>query len=61
MMPNEPEKIIKCRHILLPKDCIRYQVTGEIAMEASDASRKQLMDVPERCWSGEVLSLLGID
>ncbi len=61
VMQHEPERFEKCRHILLPKDYIRYRLTGEIATEASDAAGTQLMDVPKRRWSGEVLSKLGID
>jgi xylulokinase len=58
---NEPEIYAKCRHILLPKDYIRYMLTGEFATEVSDASGMQLLDIPHRCWSDEVLSKLGID
>lgn len=58
---NEPEIYEKCRHILLPKDYIRYKLTGEFATEVSDASGMQLLDVPNRCWSDEVLGKLGID
>ena len=36
-------------------------LTGEFATEVSDASGMQLLDVPNRCWSDEVLSKLGID
>ena len=58
---HEPEIYAKCAHILLPKDFIRYKLTGEFATEVSDASGMQLLDVPNRCWSDEVISLLGID
>lgn len=58
---NEPENYAKCRHILLPKDYIRYKLTGEFATEVSDASGMQLLDVPNRCWSMEVCDALGID
>ena len=58
---NEPEIYEKCRHILLPKDFIRYRLTGEFATEVSDASGMGLLDVPNRCWSDEVLEKLGID
>ena len=58
---HEPELYEKCRHILLPKDYIRYKLTGEFATEVSDASGMNLLDVPQRQWSGEILSLLGID
>ena len=58
---NEPEIYRHCAHILLPKDYIRYKLTGEFATEVSDASGMQLLDVPGRCWSDEVLARLGID
>lgn len=58
---NEPEIYEKCAHILLPKDYIRYMLTGEFATEVSDASGMQLLDIPNRCWSDEVLSKLDID
>lgn len=58
---NEPEIYQKCAHILLPKDYIRYRLTGDFATEVSDAGGMQLLDVPRRCWSEEVLTKLGID
>ena len=58
---HEPEIYRKCRHILLPKDYLRYKLTGDFATEVSDASGMQLLDVPNRCWSDEVLTKLGID
>ena len=58
---HEPEIYEKCAHILLPKDYVRYMLTGEFATEMSDASGMQLLDVPNRCWSDEVLSKLSIE
>ena len=58
---NEPEIFEKCRHILLPKDYLRFILTGEYATEVSDASGMQLLDVPNRCWSSEICQRLGID
>lgn len=58
---NEPENYNKCSKILLPKDYIRYKLTGEFATEVSDASGMQLLDVPNRCWSDEVLDKLEIN
>lgn len=58
---HEPQFYAKCRHILLPKDYLRYKLTGDFASEMSDASGMQLLDVPNRCWSQEVLSALDID
>ena len=61
VMNNEPEIYEKARKILLPKDYIRFCLTGEYATEVSDASGMQLLDVPNRRWSDEVLQKLGID
>ena len=58
---HEPEIYEKCAHILLPKDYVRYMLTGDFATEVSDASGMQLLDVPNRCWSQEVLEKLEID
>lgn len=58
---NEPQNYERCRHILLPKDYIRFMLTGEYATEVSDASGMQLLDIPNRCWSDEVLQKLEID
>lgn len=58
---NEAENYKKCRHILLPKDYIRFVLTGEFATDVSDASGMQLLDVKNRCWSDEVLQKLDIE
>lgn len=58
---NQPDIYAKCAHILLPKDYVRYMLTGDFATEVSDASGMQLLDVPNRCWSDEVLEKLEID
>ncbi len=57
---HEPEIFEKCAHILLPKDYLRYKLTGEFATEVSDASGMQLLDVPHRCWSSQMLSALSL-
>ena len=58
---HEPENYAKCKHILLPKDYIRYKLTGEFATEVSDAGGMQLLDIKNRVWSDEVLERLDID
>lgn len=58
---HEPENYKKCKHILLPKDYIRYKLTGEFATEVSDAGGMQLLDIKKREWSDEVLEKLDID
>lgn len=58
---NEPENYEKCRHILLPKDYLRFILTGEYATDVSDASGMQLLNVSKRCWSRKICDLLEID
>ncbi len=58
---HEPDIYARCRHILLPKDYLRYRLTGDFATEVSDASGMQMLDVPKRRWSEELLSILDID
>ncbi len=58
---NEPDIYAKCHKILLPKDYVRYMLTGEYGAEASDASGTNLYDVTNRCWSNEILQLLDIN
>jgi xylulokinase len=58
---NEPHIYEKAAHILLPKDYIRFMLTGIFATEVSDASGMQFMNIAERKWSPEVLSKLDID
>jgi len=58
---HEPKVYEKTRHILLPKDYIRYRLTGEYATEVSDASGTLLLDVVDRTWSGKLLEILQID
>ena len=58
---HEPKVYDKTKHVLLPKDYIRYRMTGEYATEVSDASGTLLLDVVNRKWSDKLLGLLGID
>src|SRR3954468_9207754 len=58
---NEPKVYEKTKHVLLPKDYIRYRLTGEYATDVGDASGTLLLDVRNRRWSDELLSLLQID
>lgn len=56
---NQPEVFKQIDKVLLPKDYIRYRLTGVFASEVSDASGTQFLDVPKRRWSEEVLNKLG--
>lgn len=58
---NEPELYARTRHILLPKDYLRYKLCGVFATEVSDASGMNLLDVPRRAWSAEILKELNIE
>jgi xylulokinase len=57
---NEPDVYAQGAHILLPKDYIRYMLTGEYAMDMADASGTLLLDVAHRQWSTEVVNALDI-
>ncbi len=58
---HEPELFARGAHILLPKDYIRYRLTGVFATDMSDASGMQLLHVRERRWSEEVCAKIGLD
>jgi len=55
---NEPENYAKIHKILLPKDYIRFMLTGEYATDVSDASGMAIFDVKNRCWSDEIINKL---
>jgi len=57
---NEPEVSAKVKHVLLPKDYVRYKLTGEYAMDKADGSGTVLFDLKARDWSDEILSALDI-
>ncbi len=52
---HEPETYAQVAKVLLPKDYIRYKLTGVHASEVSDSSGTALFDVTHRTWSREVL------
>ena len=58
---HEPRVYDKTAKILLPKDYVRFRLTGEFATEVSDASGTLLLDVRRRRWSKPVLDALKID
>ncbi len=57
---NEPDVYTKAAHVLLPKDYIRLQLTGEYAMDKADGAGTVLFDLKTRDWSDEVLATLDI-
>src|SRR5580658_6570680 len=58
---HEPQNYDRVRKLLLPKDYVRFQLTGEFATEVSDASGTALLDVLNRRWSETMLDGLGLD
>jgi len=58
---HEPGNWDRVRQVLLPKDYIRYRLSGTFATEVSDAAGTLLLDVAHRRWSRELLALLDLD
>lgn len=58
---HEPEVYKRIHHILLPKDYIRYKLTGTFAMDKADGSGTMLFDIRKRTWAPEVLDALNIN
>jgi xylulokinase len=57
---HEPDAYARIRSVLLPKDYVRFRLTGERTIDAADASGTLLFDVARRRWSDEVCSALEI-
>ncbi|GAB4484551.1 MAG: xylulokinase [Anaerolineales bacterium] len=57
---NEPNVYAKAAHVLLPKDYVRYKLTGEFGMDKADGAGTVLMNLKARDWSEEVLAALEI-
>ncbi len=57
---HEPQVYQRVRHILLPKDYVRYCLTGGFAVDCADGAGTILMDISRRDWSDEVLAALDI-
>ncbi len=58
---HEPQVYEKAAHVLLPKDYIRYRLTGEFFSDVSDASGTSLFDVGGRRWSEEMIGAIGVE
>jgi xylulokinase len=57
---HEPDVYARARHVLLPKDAIRYRLTGDYAMDKADGAGTILFDLSQRAWSEEVCAALEI-
>lgn len=58
---HEPDLWRRLRHLLLPKDYVRYRLSGEYAIDVADASGTLLLDVARRRWSDEVVAAAGLE
>ena len=58
---HEPDVWRRVRHVLLPKDYVRYRLSGEYAIDVADASGTLMLDVVHRRWSQEMMDAVGID
>src|SRR6202034_4873336 len=58
---KEPANWARVAHVMLPKDYVRFRLTGERAIDMADASGTLMLDVANRRWSAEVLSKTGIN
>ncbi|MCL2449484.1 MAG: xylulokinase [Polyangiaceae bacterium] len=57
---HEPEVFARTAYVLLPKDWIRLEMTGELASDPSDAAGTLWLDVEHRTWSGPMLEACGL-
>lgn len=60
VMENEPEIAARVAHILLPKDYVRFRLTGDQATDRAGAAGTLLVDLKSREWSPAVLDALEI-
>ncbi|MDR7331249.1 xylulokinase [Roseateles asaccharophilus] len=61
MRQHEPELFAKVAKVLLPKDWLRFELSGEFFSEMSDAAGTLWLDVAQRCWSPVALELSGLN
>ncbi len=60
MKRHQPETYEKIRYVMLPKDYIRYRLTGEIGTDCADASATLAFSVKNRCWCRELIGRAGL-
>jgi xylulokinase len=57
---HEPDIFARARRLLLPKDYIRWRMTGTAAIERSDAAGTNLLDIQTGDWAAEVVAALDL-
>ena len=60
MREHEPAAFARIATVLLPKDWVRYQLSGVVAMDVSDASGTAVFDCRRCTWSDDLLALLDL-
>jgi len=58
---NEPESYNRTYKAVLPKDYIRYKLSGELATDVTDASSTVIFDTANRCWAFDIIERIGIN
>jgi xylulokinase len=58
---RDPRSLERTRHLVFPKDYLRFRLTGTIATDRSDASGSLLWDFASSAWDDELISALGLD
>lgn len=58
---HEPNLFARFKMLQLPKDYVRFRLTGGYAMDMADASGTLLLDVANRRWSNEIANASGMD
>ena len=57
---NEPYNFDKIKYVMLPKDYLKFRMTGVVSSDYSDASATLAFDIKNNCWSDEILNCVGI-
>ncbi len=57
---NEPENYEKTAHVMLPKDYLKFKLSGEISSDFSDSSATLAFDIKKYCWSDEILDMVDV-
>ena len=57
---HEPENYKRVRHVCLPKDYLKFRMSGELSTDYSDASATLAFDIANGCWSREILEAVGV-
>jgi xylulokinase len=58
---HQPRHFEQFRHLLLPKDYVRFRLTGELAIDVGDASGVGLLDIRSRSWHADLMRAVGLD